>query len=124
MNQQHFVHKVRHYLNLGSEDLDRKTADRLYAARQRALARQRVASSALSLPGVGQISADVFMPYARTFVAVVGLALGVAGISYWSSLQQAAEIEDIDTALLSDDLPINAYLDRGFDAWLKHSSQE
>jgi hypothetical protein len=52
------------------------------------------------------------------------LALGVAGVSYWSSMERAAEIEDVDSALLSDDLPINAYLDRGFDAWLKRTSQD
>ena len=30
-----------------------------------------------------------------------------------------AEFADIDSQLLADDLPIDAYLDKGFDAWLK-----
>ena len=34
----------------------------------------------------------------------------------------AAEIEEIDAAVLTGDLPLDAYLDKGFDAWLKPSS--
>jgi hypothetical protein len=33
------------------------------------------------------------------------------------------EAEEIDSALLTSELPINAYLDQGFDAWLKRSSE-
>ena len=36
--------------------------------------------------------------------------------------QRAAEVEELDAQLLTDDLPIDAYLDRGFDAWLKKVS--
>jgi hypothetical protein len=31
------------------------------------------------------------------------------------------EIEEIDSAILTGDLPINAYLDNSFDTWLKRS---
>lgn len=31
---------------------------------------------------------------------------------------------DIETALLADELPIHAYTDPGFDAWLRHTSHE
>ena len=34
------------------------------------------------------------------------------------TLQQGDENEEIDILVLADDLPINAYLDDGFDAWL------
>ena len=43
------------------------------------------------------------------------------GIIYWQSLQQGDENEDIDIMLLVDDLPINAYLDNEFEAWLAGS---
>jgi hypothetical protein len=43
----------------------------------------------------------------------------VAGIYTWQQNQRLAEIEEIDAELLTDDLPIDAYLDRGFEAWLK-----
>jgi hypothetical protein len=38
---------------------------------------------------------------------------------HWQQTQRLAEIEEIDAELLTDDLPIDAYLDRGFEAWLK-----
>jgi len=31
---------------------------------------------------------------------------------------------DVETALLADELPIHAYTDPGFDAWLQHTSHE
>jgi hypothetical protein len=42
-----------------------------------------------------------------------------------TNIEKAAENEEIDSALLADDLPINAYLDKGFQAWLsEHFSQD
>jgi hypothetical protein len=35
---------------------------------------------------------------------------------------RGAEVEEIDALLLADDLPLDAYLDKGFEAWLKKRS--
>ena len=40
---------------------------------------------------------------------------------YWQTNQQQHDIEETDAAILSSELPIEAYLDRGFQAWLKRS---
>jgi hypothetical protein len=32
-------------------------------------------------------------------------------------------LAEVDAGLLTDELPINAYLDKGFDSWLKRSSR-
>jgi hypothetical protein len=50
------------------------------------------------------------------------LILGLVAVNQWRDTQNAAEIEEIDTAVLTGDLPLDAYLDKGFDAWLKRSS--
>ncbi|MGH8724065.1 MAG: DUF3619 family protein, partial [Burkholderiales bacterium] len=42
----------------------------------------------------------------------------------WQQNQRAAELEEIDSLLLADDLPIDAYLDRGFQSWLKKRAAE
>jgi Protein of unknown function (DUF3619). len=47
------------------------------------------------------------------------LAGGGTGIYSWQQSQRIAELEEIDSQLLTDDLPIDAYLDRGFQNWLK-----
>ena len=38
--------------------------------------------------------------------------------------QRVAELGEIDSALLADELPISAFTDIGFDAWLKHNSSQ
>ena len=44
-----------------------------------------------------------------------------SGIAYWEDQQRTAELADIDAAMLSDDLPLNAYLDHGFNAYLSRA---
>lgn len=123
MNEQRFTFRVRQVLNLGADHLKRDSTIRLYDARQRALARQKVAVTGLSLAGVGKFATEVLPGYARTMMAAFALLLGVVFTYYWNNFEQAAENEEIDSALLSDDLPPAAYLDKGFQAWLERSSQ-
>lgn len=117
------AHKLGQTLDRGAENLDRGIRDKLQAARQRALAHQKVAIAGLSLAGLGHFASEVLLPQARMLAMLSTLVLGVIGTYYWNSFQQAAENVEVDSALLADDLPINAYLDRGFRAWLEHSSQ-
>ena len=55
----------------------------------------------------------------------LGAALLIAAIGFgyqqWHSAQQVREFEDLDLHLLASDLPIDAYLDRGFQNWLRAS---
>ncbi|MET0440381.1 MAG: DUF3619 family protein [Casimicrobiaceae bacterium] len=48
-------------------------------------------------------------------------ALAAFGWQQWQAVQQVREFEELDAQLLSSDLPIDAYLDRGFQNWLKTS---
>ncbi len=125
MNEPQFGKKVRLLLNepLG---VDATVAARLSAARERALARQRpepapfvaLADHVLErLEGWGGLSLRILVPIAL----LVG---GLAGLYHWEQNQRIAEIEDIDAQLLTDDLPIDAYLDRGFHRWLKKREAE
>lgn len=117
------AYKIKHVLDHGTNGLDRRTCDKLVAVRQQALLHQRAGEAGLRLAGIGQVIGGALLPQARTLAALLALACGVVGTYYWNSFQQASENEVIDSALLSDDLPINAYLDRGFRAWLDNSSQ-
>lgn len=123
MNEAQFANKIRHILNQGTQ-LDRSTLERLRAARERALAVQKperelalawAVSAFGSFGGLGGFSLRVLLPAA--------LVLASAAALYgWQQSQSLAEIEEIDSALLTDDLPIDALLDRGFEAWLKKRS--
>jgi hypothetical protein len=116
-----FGNKIRQALNHGAENIDAKTAARLFEARQAALGRHRVAGFALA--GSGRLGAHALFAYGRTLVAAFALVLGVVSSYYWNHFEQAAENEEVDSALLSDDLPPAAYLDKGFQAWLDGSPQ-
>lgn len=120
MNEPQFGNKVRLILNRGLR-VDGKVAARLAAAREQALARQRPEPAAAlawaddvlgRFDGWGGLSLRLLVPLAM-------LVAALAGIYVWQQNQRAAEIEDVDARLLADDLPIDAYLDRGFQNWLK-----
>ena len=55
----------------------------------------------------------------RVLLPVVLLVGSGAALYSWQQNRLAAELEEIDAQLLTDDLPIDAYLDRGFQNWLK-----
>ena len=126
MNEMQFGNKVRQVLNRGLVGVESGTAERLRAARERALARQRPEPSPAvawadnvlgRVGGWGGVAWRVVLPLAM-------LALALATVQYWQQNQRSAEIEEIDVQLLTDDLPIDAYLDRGFQNWLKQRSAE
>lgn len=123
MNQEtEFGYKLRQVLNHGTENFDRDIAKRLHAARQEALAHQHVAVRGLQLAGISHIFADVVLGHSRAILAALALFAGASGSYLWHQFEQAAENEEVDSALLSDDLPPAAYLDHGFRAWLERSS--
>ncbi len=123
MNQDtEFGYKTRQVLNKGVDSLERKVAVRLQEARQKAVNMQRAPVRGLRLAGIGHSVELVVFPYARSLLAAMALAIGATGTYYWNAFEQAQEYEEIDSALLADELPPSAYLDRGFHAWLEHAS--
>jgi hypothetical protein len=125
MNELYFARRIRHHLDQSTQ-LDRAVAEKLRAARELALARQRPEPTpALAWAdnvfgngwGWAGLSARVLLPAAVLIVAV-------AGIYNWQEKQRLAEVVEIDSQLLTDDLPIDAYLDRGFENWLKKRAAE
>lgn len=116
-----FGYKTRQILNQGLDRLDGKVVDRLHQSRQAALNRLRIPIGGLRLAGIGQTIEHALFSNVRTLIAVVALTVGATGTYYWNAFQQAREYEEIDSALLADELPPSAYLDRGFLAWLERA---
>ena len=112
-----FALQVKRQLNQSMHDLTADQSERLRAARERALAHQRRAPAMLALASSGGSGQFRFGWLGQLAPAVVLLG-GLAGIHFWHQSQLAAEIADIDTQMLLDELPPNAYLDKGFGAWL------
>jgi len=118
MNELQFGNKIRRVLDQGTR-LDARTRERLRAARERALARHDPESRA---PWTSSLLAQ-FGGYAgltaRLVLPVLVLAVSLGAIGHWHQTQRAVEADEIDVQLLTDDLPIDAYLDKGFETWLK-----
>ena len=122
MNERKFGHQIKQQLDQ-TLDLDPAILKRLKAARAQALARQRMAEPAFALAWVDAVVGRISGNPASASVALAGAALILAlvGIQYWQRSPSVEELEEIDTAILTSDLPINAYLDKSFDTWLKRS---
>jgi len=122
MNESKFGLQIKQQLDQAL-DLDPATLNRLKVARELALARQRTAEPAFALAWVEAVAGRLSGNPASASVALAGAALILAllGVQYWQQQPSVEEIADIDAAILTGDLPINAYLDNSFDTWLKRS---
>ena len=125
--QKNFAYQVSHALNENLDQLPAKTTDRLAAARKIALSRRKqesplrvlVSRPIAALGGAGFFS-DPLSWFSRVGLAVplVVLAIGIVGIYQAEKQHRISETADIDAAVLSDELPLSAYLDHGFNAYL------
>ena len=59
----------------------------------------------------------------RLWVGVLLIAAMGLGYHQWRVYQQVREITELDTQILTSELPIAAYLDRGFQAWLTNNDE-
>jgi Protein of unknown function (DUF3619) len=126
MNEREIAKKLTGYLDKGAAGLKSGVIYRLQLARAQALARaaepRRAAELALAGSGGRSFGGRRHLLLdARLWVGILLLAGGLVYFQHWHSLQQARELADTDAAILSSDLPIEAYLDRGFQNWLAHS---
>lgn len=120
-----FAYKVRHALNDKLDQLPPSTTQRLASARQLAMSRKKahapvqVAQSVLA-GNVGRLFSQPFSLLGRMSVVLPLLALcaGLVGIYQFEQEQRIAELAELDAAVLSDELPLSAYLDHGFNAYL------
>ena len=119
------AYKLRHALNENLDALPASTLERLAAARARALARKkpdaprrqgrpshapyRSVHAMLSMSGLGRIAAAL---------PLLAAGFGLAGLYHYEQQQRIAELAELDAEVLADELPLTAYLDDGFNAYL------
>ena len=122
------ANKITPYLDQATADLKAGIVYRLQLARADALTRlsdpQRVIAPELAhaLAGAGIASRPSPRFNFRLWLGIAVFVI-VAGFSWqqWRTFQDTREFEELDAQILSSDLPIDAYLDRGFQNWLKAS---
>ena len=116
-------------LSQGAQSLPANIKDRLYEARKKALAvrkpeKVRVKSPALAgTSGIwtGSFKSSSNLWDTLSWVApLVVLVFGLIGIAQWQNESRINDIAEVDAALLTDDVPPDAYADSGFMAFLKN----
>jgi len=124
------AYKLRHALNENLDALPASTTERLAAARALALSRKK-ADAPLAQGKAGRRFFDFNFQVSglglgRLGVAVPLLALvfGLGGLYQYEQQQRIAELAELDAAVLADELPLTAYLDHGFNAYLESQQRQ
>lgn len=126
-NELNFAYRVRHALNENLDHLPSDTVSRLAASRNSALARKKQ-SAPLSIIVVQRAlagQAGKLFDTRASWLARLGLVIpllvvciGLAGLVEMEEQQRVTETADIDAEVLAGELPLDAYLDSGFNAFL------
>jgi hypothetical protein len=126
MKEERYASRIRQALNHGLKDISPASCRRLEAARHLALSRQKQTAPVLVLAGgnahgnSGHFFGDHGgFRYSKQLMAIAALLVGMWLSFYWHSVQYINEIEEVDSALLADDLPPEAFFDNDIFEWLK-----
>ncbi|MFI5446154.1 DUF3619 family protein [Polaromonas sp. UC242_47] len=121
--------KTASYLSAGAADLPYDISERLRAARAQAVAARKIAkvqtapaTAASSAGSTLTWGSDESFGFWRRIGSVLPLIALVAGLLIINSMQsdsRVRELAEVDSALLTDDLPPDAYFDPGFVQFLK-----
>ena len=115
-------------LRQGTQSLPAGIKDRLYAARLKALSvkkpeKVRVAQHVLaSSSGSWFTGSRSFWDNVGWLAPLAVLVFGLIGIAQWQQDSRINDIAELDVALLTDDVPPDAYADSGFLGFLKNGS--
>ena len=118
--------KIIEHLDHGAAHLGTGTRERLAAARKAAMSHYREKPhTVVGLAWAGQSIArfaEHRLHNTRLLAAAAAIAILLAGFAYWQVTGPSAnDYAEIELGLLTDELPLNAYIDKGFDSWLKRS---
>jgi hypothetical protein len=124
------AYKLRHALNENLDALPASTTERLAAARALALSRKK-ADAPMQERKARRRFFDVDFHFSgaslgRLGVAIplVALVVGLGGLYQYEQQQRIAELAELDAAVLADELPLTAYLDHGFNAYLESQQRQ
>ncbi|MEN3295176.1 MAG: hypothetical protein V7642_4429 [Burkholderiales bacterium] len=122
-----FAYKVRNALNEHIDNIPASTAERLASARKIALSRKKKDSPLRAWLPQRALAGDIGVFFDRPMwwlgrmgfaVPVLVLVAGLVSIYQFEQQDRISETAEIDAGVLSDELPLSAYLDHGFNAYL------
>ena len=113
-------------LTQGAQSLPAGIKDRLHAARMKALSVRKLEKVFAQKPvfagSMGNYSSgsNSLWDTVGWGAPLVVLVFGLIGIAQWQNDSRIIDIAEVDAALLTDDVPPDAYADSGFLAFLKN----
>lgn len=120
------AYQLRHALNENLESLPASTVERLAAARKLALSRKKADAPQVAARAGLRRFFDVDFHFSGAGLGRLGVALpllalvvGLGGLYQYEQEQRIDELAELDAAMLADELPLTAYLDHGFNAYLE-----
>ena len=125
--EQRFAARVCRALDESVAQLPPATLQRLALARKAALRAQpspvmrHVPVRQFALAGAGGSSRFGFARTGFVFSTILLVGVCLAGLYQFEQDRRIEDLADMDTAVLNDDLPIAAYADQGFNAFLKQN---
>lgn len=131
------AYKLRHALDESANNLPEKTSERLSSARNMALSRKKqglekttvvpraaVAGHAGMRSSFGFDNWSAWLNRMGVIIPLAALVFGLMGLYQYEQREQIIETATIDAEVLTDDLPLSAYLDHGFDAFLSNADED
>jgi hypothetical protein len=123
-----FSRRIAARLDAGNAELPHDIGERLRIARQQALSKRKLvaqlhaAPSVVSNAGGSAVLGGSWWTRIGAVVPLVALVAGLITISMVQDDNRATDLADVDSALLTGDLPPAAYTDPGFAQFLKVGS--
>ena len=123
MNELEFAKKVAQQLNRSAHNLDQVPLARLKAARERALEAYRGEPFLAHADGstAGKWSERLLHHPRLAWGGLAALLALALGLNFWQETER--EKSPIDAQILASDLPLHAFTQHDFDAWLKNNSK-
>ncbi len=125
MNEQAFAKRLITTLDDSLEQLRPEVVHRLESARQHACAHAGEKHGVHAIRSAHGVTLVAWVRHHR--VGAVGLLLamllGIAAAAWQYSGSPGDDTSDIDAGLLTDELPVNAYLDNHLNKWVNSDSQ-
>ena len=131
--QDRFALKTVSYLSAGAADLPYDISERLRAARAQAVSQRKITkiqmvSTAVSAGSGAALtwgSDEGLSWWGRigSVLPLIALVVGLLAINSFQSDNRARELAEVDSALLTDELPPAAFADPGFVQFLKIAPQ-
>ena len=124
MNEKEFSQKITRTLNWGLSRLEDDKLTKLRVARQQAMSQYREPINVLGLVTVSGQTLNVSPLFRKPlfWLPIMAIVALLASYSFTSDDDIVDESGELDARLLTGELPINAFLDKDFQSWVKDSS--